>query len=54
MIFFHTLDVCDGITIVQPTYWQANMKCHMFTHFILEKEALFHMTFGWAANRLTL
>ena len=54
MIFFHTLDVCDGIMIVQLTYWPADLKCCTFTNFILEKETLFHMTFGWAADRLTL
>ena len=40
MIYFCTLGVCDGIMIVQPTYWQADMKC-TFTHFIFEKETLF-------------
>ena len=46
MIFFCTLGVCDGIMIVWPRYQQGDMKCHVFTYFILEKETLFHMTFG--------
>ena len=54
MIYFCTLGVCNGITIVQQAYQQADMKCRMFTHFIFEKETLFCMTFGWAADRLTL
>ena len=34
MIFFHTLGVCDGIMIVQPTYQQANIPAdwHEMSH----------------------
>ena len=45
IIYLYRLKVVVvSIAIVQPTGQQANMNSHMFTHFILMRETLFHMT----------